>query len=275
MDLLHPRYNPRIHHQQHIPTIHTSHHKKKMKGSRILSPEKKVETLQEIERALQSETTRHRIYGQLNGWRLEDHFRQRSISPSEIDEFVRFCKECLPEFEGLGAADTQNLIRELFAKLDSLFFFGTLSRKFKKYGDDKETPWTQVIAKPIGTSHCVTSEVIELHVLDENGSLPVFGQGFGVRHDILAHETQFGELLNELAHEMCRVYLWRFTGEQWGDIESCVWQMMHFIFFELSIRHYDVLFIGHNLDEVIDEACEVADLCWLPHVLDIGKPEAP
>ncbi|KAI1270125.1 hypothetical protein F5Y18DRAFT_421609 [Xylariaceae sp. FL1019] len=222
-----------------------------MADPRILSPKDKAGTLQEIERTIQTHTTRSSVYpelanhGELSVQRLTDHFTQRSFAPSDIAEFVRFCEECKSKFNGLEGAAMENLICELFLKIDRLFFFGVLSRKIKKYGDTAETNFTQIVLKPINmfepNLYSTASDskfTIELYVTDGKGCMA----------------RQFEPLLPMLVHEMCHVYIWHFTRARYNYLSRHCWDMLHFVFFELARGRIDEPGTKRDLDMIIEMA---------------------
>ncbi|KAI1258889.1 hypothetical protein F5Y18DRAFT_322495 [Xylariaceae sp. FL1019] len=182
----------------------------------------------------------------INGTTLTQHFREAPISQADIDRFIHRCEQYSEQYsdrtlEDVPCGDLEDMLRDLFNRLDELFFFGLLSRRFLYQETNISIPVEIPLWRlRLGENHpehmaatkdsSIYGNWIEFYVLDSEGR---FNQPYSGWHML---RNSVWALFMVLAHEMCHAYLVTYSSGAAYDHDECFRQMEHFIWFKLAAQ---------------------------------------
>ncbi|KAI0148851.1 hypothetical protein GGR57DRAFT_504967 [Xylariaceae sp. FL1272] len=194
-----------------------------------------------------------RAYGKYDAQKIAEHFMDASLKERHIDVFLQVCVQYSKvDLYQAEQADVENMLQDLFKKLDNLFFFGLLTRRvFNPISKNKEplvslTVGTYPPDKTRGQYSKDPKPMIQIFALDPKGR----------------PNRPFWSMLHTIAHELCHAYQDIFTDRNTHYDKSFLqndthgewfWEMLHFIYLQLSQRTQE-----EGIRRYLETICEEA-----------------
>ncbi|KAI1270393.1 hypothetical protein F5Y18DRAFT_421886 [Xylariaceae sp. FL1019] len=194
-----------------------------------------------------------RSYGKFDAQKLAEHFIDAPINQGHVERFLQDCdKYSKVDLYKANRADVENMLQDIFKKIDDLFFFGLLTRQVLDTTTNTKVPLVSLTVgiypadKTRGQYSKDPRALIQIFALDAKGR----------------PNRPFWSMLHALAHECCHAYQDIFTNRETHYDEAFLrneahgewfWEMLHFIYLTLSQRTNEQG-IRRYLETICDEA---------------------